>query len=195
MVYNCTSPVACGPKILKCTLSNLPLIFNNVHWKEWCKGTTVNADVERAFTQTWIDLALASVEQHPRLSSTRICCESPCKSVRRRTFCLSSPPPLLVVEVTPETRPLVIPSMMLDVPGPRDTKRYLLRAIIYLGRFHFSARMIDSERNIWSYDGRINGGIPWIAHGCESTKNIVDREALVTFDGRAAYLYIYALER
>jgi hypothetical protein len=193
MVYSCAAPLACGPKVLNPVLTNLPLIFNNVRWREWCAGTTGNADAERAFTQTWIDLALASIERHLRSTSTDISCESPCESVRRHTVCLSSPPPLLVVEVTPETLPLVFPSMMLDVPGPHDTKRHLLRAIIYLGHFHFTARMIDSERNIWSYDGCRNGGIPWIDHGCKSTESAMDREALVTFDGRAAYLYIYAL--
>jgi hypothetical protein len=130
-------------------------------------GTTENAGAERAFTQTWIDLALTSIERRPRSTSTDICCESPCESVRSHTVCLTSPPPLLVVEVTPETYPLVIPSMVLDVPGPHDNQRYLLRVIIYLGHFHFTARMIDSERNIWSYDGRRNGGVPWIDHGCK----------------------------
>ena len=193
LVYSCTAPIACKPKILNSALTNLPLIFNNVQWREWCVGTTDNADLECAFTQTWIDLALASIEQDPRSTSTDICCEFPCKSVCHRTICLSSPPPLLVVEVTPETHPLVFPSIVLDVPGPHDTKQYLLRAIIYLGHFHFTVRMIDSERNIWSYDGRRNSGIPWIDHGCKSMESAMDREALVTFDGRAAYLYIYAL--
>ena len=30
MVYSCTAPFACGPKVLNPALTNLPLIFNNV---------------------------------------------------------------------------------------------------------------------------------------------------------------------
>jgi hypothetical protein len=102
-------------------------------------------------------------------------------------MCLTSPPPLLVIEVTPGTCPSVVPSLTLEVPGPGKLETYALRGIIYLGQYHFTARLLDPDGNIWSHNGQKNFGQPWL------TGNTNNQDVLTIFNGREPYLYLYAL--
>ena len=48
---------------------------------------------------------------------------------------------------------------MVKVPGMRCKGNILLRGIIYLGSYHFSARIIDTNGDVWFHDGRVTGEI------------------------------------
>ncbi|KAG2741942.1 hypothetical protein P692DRAFT_201669032, partial [Suillus brevipes Sb2] len=50
-------------------------------------------------------------------------------------------------------------SPKLSVPSETGDVVYVLRGIIYLGSYHFSARLVDGDNGVWQYDGRLNGGV------------------------------------
>jgi len=100
---------------------------------------------------------------------------------------------MLVIEVTPGTKPLVQLCIRLNMPGHDSVYNYNLCGVIYLGQFHFTARMINTNSKIWSYDGQKNHGMPWKDYGCNSTEDPTHIDALANLDGRSAYLYVYAL--
>jgi hypothetical protein len=193
VMYTCPSLPICGPPSLIPTDHNLPLILNNVRWTEW--SSAPQDIMDKAPIQTWINNALRSRQEDTDLIPPSIPCDAPCDSARHSTICLTSPPPLLTIEVTPGTYPTVLPSMTLKIPGPQRVENYTLRAVIYLGQFHFTARMFDLQGNVWSHDGRKNNGRPWLDNSCGSSTNGIDRERITTFDGRSAYLYLYSLQQ
>ena len=108
------------------------------------------------------------------------------------SVCLTSPPPLLLVEVSLNTEPAVIPCAELTIKGTNKVEHYTLVAIIYLGGFHFTARMVDCEGTIWSYDGQQNNGSPWFNNKCGSVWNETDLATLLMFQGHPEHLYIYS---
>ncbi|KIJ09419.1 hypothetical protein PAXINDRAFT_17496 [Paxillus involutus ATCC 200175] len=80
----------------------------------------------------------------------------------------------------------VEPSRLLGLPIAHGTATYALKGIIYLGGFHFSARLIKGSK-IWSYDGRENGGSPWLE---TLPVTAIDLEQLA---GRKADIYVLPL--
>jgi hypothetical protein len=191
VTYSCTSPQPCCPPTLIPTHHNLPKIFSSTQWREWCLGTNEDVTKVSASVQTWIDLAITSTLRRAASIPNSAVCDAPCSSERRAYFCLNNPPPILVIEVTPGTTPTVLPSNMLKIPSIHEPTTYMLRGIIYLGQFHFTARLIDPQGLIWCYDGRKNGGVPWADDSCCSTDVDVHIQRLNFFDSRSAYLYIY----
>ena len=97
---------------------------------------------------------------------------------------------MLIIEVMPDTTPSVVHSRNLVIPGPHEPVDYLLRAIIYLGNFHYTTGMLGRDGNIWTYDGRKNGGTPYLDQEC--TNPNIHMGPLATFGGHRACIYIYA---
>ena len=100
--------------------------------------------------QTWLDVALMARTEMP----LNIPCHSLCTSQHISHVCVSNPPPLLVIEVSPGTVPTPVPCAILNVPCLRKQESYALWGVIYLWHFHFTARLIDNHDQIWTYDGK-----------------------------------------
>ena len=96
---------------------------------------------------------------------------------------------MLVIEVMPDTTPSVVPSKNLTILGPHEAQNYSLRAVIYLGNFHYTTRMLGLDGNIWSYDGRKNGRTPYLDQVC--TNPNMHMGSLATFGSHRASIYIY----
>jgi hypothetical protein len=97
-------------------------------------------------------------------------------------------PSLLVFETDGSNRELhtFIPNRSITVPGSTlgSTSEYHLRAIIYHGGYHFTARMIHEDQ-IWEYDGQHNCG--------DATREIQDltEQDLQILRGRSAHTFLY----
>jgi hypothetical protein len=77
---------------------------------------------------------------------------------------------------------------MVKVPGMRHKGDLLLRGIIHLGSYHFSAKIIDTNGDVWFHDGRVTGKI--CEHdGCFEDYNPYN---LSVCHGKEAVLAIYA---
>jgi hypothetical protein len=67
------------------------------------------------------------------------------------------------------------------------TQKLTLAGVVYFGGFHFTARMIDKEYNIWKYDGMAHHGVPQR----ESTVENFDWRQMNRLNNRRASLIIY----
>ena len=152
---------------------------------------TIHSTPDSTTIQTLLDLALQSAQFTDNLITSMPPCANGSGLNHATSVCLTSPPPLLLVEVSLNTEPAVIPCAELTIKGTNKVEHYTLVAVIYLGGFHFTARMVDCEGTIWSYDGRQNNGSPWFDNKCGSVRNETDLAALPMFQGHPAHLYIY----
>jgi PIF1-like helicase len=193
VMYKCPASHVCGPPSMIPIPRNLPVTFTSGQWNTWCNHSDKEQTAELASIQTWIDKALKARHKLAEHLPMYMACDNPCKLPQPSEIVLRTPPPLLKFEITPGIHPAVDPSITIHIPGPQRLECYTLRAIIYLGGFHFTARMLDSHDNIWSYDGRQNKGFPWRDNHCATSRDPAHVAALATFDGHPAYLYIYSL--
>lgn len=84
----------------------------------------------------------------------------------------------------------VKPSLGLTIPCSTDKQvQYVLCGIIYLGAYHFSARILD-DSNVWSYDGRENDGNPLF----DAAISDIDKLDISCLRGREAHVYVYSLQ-
>jgi hypothetical protein len=168
----------------------LPLIFTQSRWLDWSRRTGRAEEVRVASVQVWIDLAFISQGMSASRTGT---CEQPCALARDSKTCLTNPPPILVFEVQPGAK--VVPSRRILIPGVLSVQQYGLRGVIYIGGYHFSARMLDCAGRIWSYDGQTNYGVPRLDPDCCSSDDVAHWTRLPVFGERRALLYIYGSER
>ena len=139
-------------------------------------------------TQDWIDLYLdtkTKVSNHLFVHNT--CCTS--SSTTSYSF-IDNPPPLLSFEIAPATVPTHVPNNHIQIRKSNGHIRYYLRAIIYYGNFHFTARFIDTQRHLWAYDSQQNNSNPLHEKSSFDTSNL---QYLTTLDGRIAHVYVYAI--
>ncbi|TFK22125.1 hypothetical protein FA15DRAFT_706652 [Coprinopsis marcescibilis] len=70
-------------------------------------------------------------------------------------------PALLAFQNPEPNNPLIpffLPSKDISIPqGPEQPARYKLHTIVYIGGFHFSARILD-DQNVWIYNGQKHSG-------------------------------------
>jgi hypothetical protein len=192
LCYSCDSSIPCSPHIYVPLQQDLPTIFCTTFWNAWSSNALFHIPNQTsASVQSWIDLALASRARHLQSTPSDMPCDGPCLSVCRSRMFLTGPPSMLVMEVIPDTCPKVIPSAKIFLPVRDGVLTYSIRGVIYLGQFHFTARMIHSDGNIWSYDGQKNHGIPWLDDNCRSMQTPAHVTALMEFDNHSAHLYIY----
>jgi hypothetical protein len=169
VVYKCPASSACGPPLMIPIPHYLPVILTSSQWNTWCMHSNTEMSAESVSMQTWIDKALNARRESSESVATHMACDHPCESLRPSAIVLRTPPPLLKIEVTPRVHPSIDPSITIHVPGPQRLERYTLQAVIYLGGFHFTMRMLDPHGNIWSYDRRKNNGFPWWDSHCASS--------------------------
>ncbi|KAG2124014.1 hypothetical protein DEU56DRAFT_744957 [Suillus clintonianus] len=92
--------------------------------------------------------------------------------------------------------PALFPSPKLFIPSKTADVEYVLRGIIYLGNYHFTARLVDGRDGVWQYDGRINGGLPAAdlpASHCVANNIFTSSSLLNTHGPNEAHLLVYAL--
>jgi hypothetical protein len=134
--------------------------------------------------QDWL-LAFLQKESHKASVSIHGQSQSPPPKV-----VLQYKPAVLFFEVVSTTSCTFMPSVTLTIPSHGMDAIYDLRAIVYSGNQHFTARMIFSGQT-WNYDGRLNSGCP-IA--CSARPSESNYQYLSHFDGRAAHIFVYVLQ-
>ena len=167
----------CPP--ISSTNNYLPTIFFNSLWTKPSR-TVYDRDPPRtASTQEWLDMIFEAKLQQMSNSS------------ERSRIYLDDPPPFLTFETVPHTAPLHLPSFHLDIKSSYSNNfaQYHLSAIIYHGNYHFTARIIDPNKNVYTYDGQKKNGFPSFESKSCDIKNC---EYLTEHDGRSAHLYIYS---
>jgi hypothetical protein len=101
---------------------------------------------------------------------------------------LADASPVLLFELGPGCRPVVVPLDSLFLPFDNGRAEYSLKGIIYSGVGHFSARLITSN-GIWTYDGQIDKGRPHFKGFS------LDMLLLCELDKQQAHLCVYALKK
>jgi hypothetical protein len=100
-------------------------------------------------------------------------------------YCHTSP--FLHFEIPPDMSQHVLPSNYLQLTNINSQNiSYKLKAIIYLGGFHFTARLIEENGKTWAYDSQINRGI-----ADEDQNTIQNQTELTKLQNRQAYIYLY----
>jgi hypothetical protein len=84
----------------------------------------------------------------------------------------------------------VLINKLLKIRHDDTLTRLHLKGIIYLGSFHFTARVITEDGIVWFHDGRTSG------KQCEYEKSLIDFHGneLNVCDGKQAVMAIYTLE-
>jgi hypothetical protein len=103
--------------------------------------------------QDWINMYIT----HQNKTQSR--CPT-CMSIwhTQAAYCHTSP--FLHFEIPPDMSQHVLPSNYLQLTNINSQNiSYKLKAIIYLGGFHFTARLIEENGKTWAYDSQINRGI------------------------------------
>lgn len=93
-------------------------------------------------------------------------------------------PPMLFFEHYP-----VAPCKSIAVPHLRGVARCDLVGMIYLGRYHFSARFCADGR-VWNHDGCINNGDPFLEPGVQD----FDLCTLQQSNSHRVHVFLYALQ-
>jgi hypothetical protein len=168
----------------------MPSIFFSTLWTNWCDIINQNFQPQTATTQKWIDLAFEAKKINtifPSISHSTNCTNFS----NSHEIYMNNVPSLLFFETAPDTIPIHILCMKLNIKTCTlniSTSQYILRAIIYNGSFHFTARLFDPHQNVWTYDSQKNDGFP----SPESISN-EELQNFLTLDGRSAHIYIYSL--
>jgi hypothetical protein len=122
---------------------------------------------------------------------------SACGSPMHPHIFYNHPQQLLTLELVPTSLPALFPSPKLSVPSETGDVVYVLRGIIYLGSYHFSARLVDGDNGVWQYDGRLNGGVPTAdipASHCLANNIFTSSTLLNCHGSKGSHLLIYALQ-
>jgi hypothetical protein len=172
----------------------MPTILFSSLWTSWSHKVHSAQEVPQyADTQTWINLCLqAKLTPYNHSSFTHSpACSSPSSTCQ---IFVNDPPPFLTFEIAPDTVPLHIPSrtfhMSSSTSGSSFDHEYHLRAIIYHGDYHFTARLFDQFDGIWTYDGQKNEGFPSPEFTWSECDNF---HKLTSLEGRNGHIYLYAL--
>jgi hypothetical protein len=136
-------------------------------------------------SQNWDDLTV--------LSNQTTCqkCSSVLSSV---SAAFLVPPPLLFFEVPAAGSPFsVSPSLYIKVPSVHRDISYRLAAMIYIGGYHFSCRLIIGDGAVWKHDGQVNNGRPCPDVHIPRFPSFPQFLPEISFLGiRAAHFYIYS---
>ena len=135
-------------------------------------------------TERWINHFFRTrLNRHGR-SLSPVHSQQSCKGQLIPRLCLVTFPSVLFFECARSNS--IHPSPQISIPTLNRKAYFILRGIVYLGDFHFSARLLLSS-DIWCYDGQLNDGRPFI-----DSQNIpLD---IQSFGGKSAHVYIYTLE-
>jgi hypothetical protein len=112
-------------------------------------------------------------------------CDSVLSSISAAFF---EPPPLLFFEVPPGSS--VSPSLYIKAPSLHCEVSYRLTAVIYLGGYHFTCRLIIEDGTIWKHDGQDDNGRPCLDVRILALPHILPEISFLDF--RKAHFYIYS---
>ncbi|KAG1844465.1 hypothetical protein F4604DRAFT_1689088 [Suillus subluteus] len=177
-ILMCMLEEGTSPMQQDCQLLNfrLPLLCTPVSWMPSESG--------RVSLQDWIMAFLQRECDKLRVSNFGASASPELKVV------LQKMPTVLFFEVVSTSACAILPSVTLILPSRDLDATYHLRAILYSGSHHFTARMFFGGL-MWMYDGRVNGGCP-----IPNSPGPVDSDAqyLSHLDGRAAHILVYVLQ-
>ena len=161
-------------------------------WSSFAEEVGANLNATETTTETWFQILLATTKSNTTINITNQCFgnhASHCNEVLHHSIQFQDYlPPAWTLEINPLLQPKTIPTLYFFLKTTNGNQLYSLRAIIYTGSQHFTARFI-SNSNIWNYDGAKNNGQPYFEN---NTSNDNWRaEQLLTFEGRDMYLLIY----
>ena len=183
--YYCPSCTIVSNKFKFTTTEYIPTLFFSTLWTASSQTLSSQFYPPNATIQAWIDLDLRSKEKiHSPMTYNTNC--NPCFFVTN--IYVDKPPPLLKFEITSGTLPVPIPCRTISLHTFDSTINYNLCAIIYLGNFHFTARLFHGEY-IWIYDGQKNDGFPSHKQSWSSISNLHD---LTTLQMHDAHIYVYS---
>jgi len=106
---------------------------------------------------------------------------------------LINAPPILFFELPMESTSslcTILPSWNIKILLLLEPFQYQLSAIIYLGGFHFTIRLIHKNGSVWKHNGATNNGIPILDFIAQKTDS--ELEQLLTLEQRKAHIYIYS---
>ena len=157
-------------------------------------GLCVNATYTTS--ETWVKIllkhALSNIGDNEAAAIVHACTmhQLHCNQTIQQTLCFESVlPPSWAIEINPELQPQTIPLLKLYLRTVQAEQWYHLRAIIYVGSQHFTARLFIGD-TIWNYDGAKNNGRPYFYMKIV-TSGEWNAEQLLQYDGRNMYLLIY----
>ena len=183
--YYCSSCSIISNKFTITTTDYIPALFFSELWMTSSEKLSSKFHPPNATIQNWLDLDLrVKQKNHSPTTHNTVC--NPCLFVTH--IYVDKPSPLLKFEITPGTVPIPIPSRTISLQTFDSSITYNLRAIIYLGNFHFTARLFHAE-DIWIYDGQKNDGYPSQKRSWSSISNLHD---LTTLELRDAHIYVYS---
>ena len=105
--------------------------------------------------------------------------------------CFPSSPKFLIVECQPPISGTVSPSDKLEIQADSNHQswRYELRAAVYLGASHFTARLVSGDhKTSYDHDGIVNGGIP-------ISRKLTSLSSLTKHGDKVAVAFVYAVCR
>jgi hypothetical protein len=107
-----------------------------------------------------------------------------CFAALRQPIAFKAVPNLLIFEINSDN---VRISKTIEFVQGDETVVLNVRGLVYYGEFHFVARIIGSQGNIWYHDGIVTGST------CESEGHIetFSRRKLKTCKGRKVVLVVY----
>jgi hypothetical protein len=157
----------------------------------------VGQDLDATWTtsETWINILLQHALHHVAQHDTTIILqhhnthESLCdKAIKQFIYFEKRLPPSWTIEINPQLQPKTIPSLKLYLRTSQGEQLFYLRAIIYTGNQHFTARLIIGS-SIWNYDGAKNDGKPYFY--TETSNSEWRAEHLLRYEERDMYQLIY----
>ncbi|KAH7918712.1 hypothetical protein BV22DRAFT_1024146, partial [Leucogyrophana mollusca] len=109
-----------------------------------------------------------------------------CSSLLRGVWHSDSPPNLMALQIYGQ--PITI-SPVVKIMGKSRNSHLHLKGIVYHGQFHFTARLISSERLVYFHDGARSAGATLTTKGHLNKFSDAD---LMECEGRQATLVVYA---
>ena len=179
---------SCASSITPTICNNIPTLLLSSLWSHWCQSCKENSTPEHATIQDWIDFFVRNLQstQSPIIHHNN-CCDD--RNTSSTHVYVNNPPPLLTFEVMPNTVPKTIPSQTITFHTQHSNIHYKLRAVIYYGNFHFTARLIH-DNIFWIYDSQKNNGHPIPEN---FPPNIDKFNAITALQQHFAHLYLYSL--
>ena len=166
----------------------LPSLCTPLRWSE-PDASNDSTEASQINIQKWFDLWWKKHGDRYAHINVAMPLHSIAECAGHATILLRFPsiPPILFFELVPFNP--VIPCKSITLSHFHGVARYILVGIIYLGGFHFSARMCLHGK-VWNYDGHVNNGFPFLEPDVED----FDLCKLAHFEGREAHVLVYALD-
>lgn len=160
----------------------LPTICFPIHGPEQCKAPT---DLQEYIDNFFI-LKLQRLAREGRICST-------CGLTLKLVLHLQSQPSMICFEVPGDMYSSLLPVSNLLIPQLNCSKCYELRGVLYLGDFHFTARIMETDGTVWTDDGNKNHGRPVADNSCSHLVSEGKLDCLMYQGSSKAHIYIYSL--